>query len=62
MAVSFPGRSRPFMDISKGPLQRDVLLETQSSGRGTEVQRREVIFFRLPPPAASILGPGLALT
>lgn len=50
------------MDISKGPLQRDVLLETQSSGRGTKAQRREVIFFRLPPPEGSILGPGLALT
>lgn len=50
------------MDISKGPLQRDVLLETQSSGRGTEAQRREVIFFRLPSPEGSTLGSGLALT
>lgn len=59
--MSFPRRTGPFVDISKGPLQRDVLLETQSSGRGTEAQRREVIFFRLPSPEGSILGSGLAL-
>ena len=50
MAVSFPRRNGPFVDISEGPLQRDVLLESQSSGlhRGTDAWRREVIFSDCP--------------
>ena len=52
------------MDISEGPLQRDVLLETQSSGlhRGTEALKKRSDFFRLPPLEGSVSDPGLALT